>query len=187
VRNLLLIACVWLPLVAVAQQNYPNRPFRLIVPYPPGGANDIFARPIARKLSEQLGQQVVVDNRSGASGVIGAQLVAAAAPDGYTLLVYTGSMPLIPLTMKNAPFDVQKDFTCIVAAATSTTVVVVHPGVPAQSMKDVQDTGHRRGTQRVDYCGIYRHAGHYAGVFQRIAGAGLMDLSAAGEGDRIDA
>lgn len=146
-RNCLLIACLWLPLLAAAQNNYPNKPMRLVVPYPPGGANDIFARPIAKKLSEQWGQQVVVDNRSGASGVIGAQLVAAAAPDGYTLLVYTGSMTLIPLTMKNAPFDVLQDFTCIVSAATSTTVVVVHPGVPAQSMKELADYGKKKPGQ----------------------------------------
>lgn len=145
--NFLVIAGLWLPLLVAAQHNYPNKPIRMVVPYPPGGANDIFARPIAKKLSEQLGQQVVVDNRSGASGVIGAQLVAAAAPDGYTLLVYTGSMPLIPLTMKNVPFDVSKDFTCIVVAATSTTVVVVHPAVPAQSMKELAEYGKRNPGQ----------------------------------------
>lgn len=130
-----------------AAQNYPAKPIRLIVPYPPGGANDIFARPIAKKLSEQIGQQIVVDNRSGASGVIGAQLVAAATPDGYTLLVYTGSMPLIPLTMKNAPFDVLRDFTCIVTAATSTTVVVAHPGVPASNMKELAEYGRKNPGQ----------------------------------------
>ena len=146
-RRALFIVSLCLPLLATGQQGYPKRPIRLIVPYPPGGANDIFARPIAKKISEQLGQQVIVDNRSGASGVIGSQLVAGAAPDGYTLLATTGSMTLIPLTMKNAPFDVLKDFTSIVAAVTSTTVVVVHPSLPVQSMKELADYGKKNPGQ----------------------------------------
>jgi tripartite-type tricarboxylate transporter receptor subunit TctC len=145
-RALLFIGLA-MPLFAAAQQDYPNKSIRLIVPYPAGGANDIFARPIAKKLSDQLGQQVVVDNRSGASGVIGAQLVAGAAPDGYTLLATSGSLTLIPLTMKNAPFDVLKDFTCIVAAATSTTVVVIHPSLPVQSMKELAEYGRKNPGQ----------------------------------------
>ncbi len=154
------------PLLAVAQHSYPNKSIRLVVPYPPGGANDIFARPIAKKLAEQLGQQVLIDNRSGASGVIGAQLVAGAAPDGYTLLATTGSLTLIPLTLKNAPFDVLRDFTCIVAAATSTTVVVVHPSLPVQSMKELADYGKKNPGQLK-----YGTAG--AGRMQHLTGESL--------------
>src|SRR5687768_13070878 len=108
-RRVFLIALLCCPVLAAAQQAYPTKPVRLIVPYPAGGANDNFARPVAKKLSEVFGQQFVVDNRAGASGVIGVSLVKAAAPDGYTLLVTSGSLYLIPLTLKNAPFDTVKD------------------------------------------------------------------------------
>jgi len=165
-RGAFLILLLCLPLIAAGQQSYPSRPIRLVVPYPPGGANDTFARPIAKKLSEQFGQQVVVDNRSGASGVIGAQLVAGATPDGYTLLAISGSMSLIPLTLKNAPFDVLKDFTSIVAAATSTTVVVVHPSLPVQSMKELADYGKKNPGQL-----NYGTAG--AGRLQHLTGESL--------------
>src|SRR5687768_6217682 len=129
VRALLIALLCW-PFAAAAQQNYPAKPVRMIVPYPAGGANDNFARPVAKKLSEVFNQQFVVDNRPGASGVIGTGLVKQAAPDGYTLLVTSGSLYLIPLTLKDAPFDPVKDLTPIVAAVTSTTVIVIHPSLP---------------------------------------------------------
>ena len=165
-RRALLLMSLCVPLLAVGQQSYPSKSIRLVVPYPPGGANDIFARPIAKKLAEQLGQQVVIDNRSGASGVIGAQLVAGAAPDGYTLLATTGSLTLIPLTLKNAPFDVLRDFTSIVAAATSTTVVVVHPSLPVQSMKELADYGKKNP-------GLLKYGTAGAGRMQHLTGESL--------------
>ncbi len=161
----LLIASLCLPLVAAAQQGYPNRPIRLIVPYPPGGANDTFARPIAKKLSDTLGQ-VVVDNRGGASGVIGVSLVTAAAPDGYTLLATSGSLYLIPLTLKNPPFDPIKDLTPIVAAVTSTTVIAVHPSVPADSMKSLVDYGKKNP-------GVLKYGTAGAGRLQHLTGTSL--------------
>lgn len=162
----LLLALLLCPLAALAQQAYPSKPVRMIVPYPPGGANDTFARPVAKKLSEALGQQVVVDNRAGASGVIGTQLATQAAPDGHTLLVTSGALYLIPLTMKNPPFDPLKDLTPIVAAVTSTTVVVVHPSVPAQSMKALAEYGKKAPGQLK-----YVTAG--AGKLQHLTGASL--------------
>lgn len=162
----LLIALAGLPLVAAAQQSYPNRPVRLIVPYPAGGANDNFARPVAKRLSELLGQQMVVDNRAGASGVIGVSLAKQAAPDGYTLLASSGSLYLIPLTLKNAPFDPIKDLTPIVAAVTSTTVVVVHSSVQATNMKSLVEYGKKNPGQLK-----YVTAG--AGRLQHLTGASL--------------
>ncbi len=162
----LFTALLCFPLLVFAQQNYPSKPIRLIVPYPAGGANDIFARPIAKKISEQLGQQVVIDNRAGASGVIGAQLVASAQSDGYTLLATSGSLTLIPLTMKKAPFDVLRDFTCIVAAATSTTVVVIHPSLPVQSMKELAEYGRKNP-------GVLKYGTAGAGRMQHLTGETL--------------
>ncbi len=164
--RLILIALAGLPLIAAAQQNYPNRPVRLIVPYPAGGANDNFARPVAKRLSELLGQQVVVDNRAGASGVIGVSLAKQAAPDGYTLLASSGSLYLIPLTLKNAPFDPIKDLTPIVAAVTSTTVVVVHSSVQVTNMKSLAEYGKKNPGQLK-----YVTAG--AGRLQHLTGASL--------------
>ena len=154
------------PLLSVAQQSYPLKPVRLVVPYPAGGANDVFARPIAKKLSEKFGQQFVVDNRAGASGVIGVSLVKQAAPDGYTLLVTSGSLYLIALTLKDAPFDPVKDLTPIVAAVTSTTVVVVHPSLPAQSIKALVDYGKKNP-------GVLKYVTAGAGRLQHLTGASL--------------
>jgi len=165
-RRVLLIALAGLPLVAAAQQSYPNRPVRLIVPYPAGGANDNFARPVAKRLSELLGQQMVVDNRAGASGVIGVSLAKQAAPDGYTLLATSGSLYLIPLTLKNAPFDPIKDLTPIVAAVTSTTVVVLHSSVQVTNMKSLAEYGKKNPGQLK-----YVTAG--AGRLQHLTGASL--------------
>jgi tripartite-type tricarboxylate transporter receptor subunit TctC len=161
-----LIALLCCPPLAAAQQAYPSKPVRVIVPYPAGGANDTFARPVAKKLSEVFGQQFVVDNRAGASGVIGVSLVKAAAPDGYTLLVTSGSLYLIPLTLKNAPFDPVKDLTPIVAAVTSTTVVAIHPSVPAQNVKALVDYGRKNPGQLK-----YVTAG--AGRLQHLTGTSL--------------
>src|SRR3954469_13588451 len=96
---------------ASSRQAYPNRPIRLIVPYPPGGPTDFVARTVAQKLSQPLGQQVVVDNRPGAGTVIGSELVARAAPDGYTLLFGTGGGTfLAPLMLPKVPYDPHRDF-----------------------------------------------------------------------------
>src|SRR6187455_1373196 len=96
---------------AGAGQDYPQRPVRMIVGQPPGGTTDIIARFVAAKLSERWGQQVVVDNRAGASGIIGADLVAKSQPDGYTMFMGTGSFGPISSLYANLPFDVTRDFT----------------------------------------------------------------------------
>src|SRR5687768_5027377 len=90
--------------------GYPTKPIRMIVPQPPGGSLDVIARPVATKLSEELGQQVVVDNRAGAAGVIGSDLVAKAAPDGYTLLMTNLAFAITPSLLKKVPYDIGKDF-----------------------------------------------------------------------------
>ena len=114
---------------------FPSRPIKLIVPHAPGGNSDTFGRILAQKLSERIGQQVVVENKPGAGGTVGSALVSKAAPDGYTLVVADNGTHAIAPTLYGAKlsYDVFKDFTPITLAATFPTVIMIHPSVPAQN------------------------------------------------------
>jgi tripartite-type tricarboxylate transporter receptor subunit TctC len=116
-------------------QNYPSKPIRLVTAEP-GGGNDLAARLIVQGLGGSLGQPMIVDNRGGAGGIIAADIVAKAQPDGYTLLLYANNIWIIPL-LGNAPFDVIRDFAPITWAATSPNVMVVHPALPVKSVADL--------------------------------------------------
>jgi len=119
-------------------QSYPAKPIRLILPFPPGGGTDVVGRLLAQKLGQALGQQVIVDNRAGAGGRIGTDLVAKSLPDGYTLLLATSSvMGTGPALYQKLPFDMPKDFAPISLVAYTAYVLVVHPSVPAKSVKDL--------------------------------------------------
>ena len=123
---------------SVAHAAYPDRPVRLIVPFPPGGGNDILARAVGQRLTGSLGQQIIVDNRGGAGGMIGGQLAATAAPDGYTLFLGSlGSLAHNPALKPNLPYDPPRDFAAVSLLATSPFILVVHPSVAAQSVKDL--------------------------------------------------
>ncbi len=120
-----------------AQDKYPSKPVRLIVAFPPGGSTDIVARMVGQKLGEKLGQQVVVDNRSGAGGTIGTEIAARAAPDGYTLTMGTTSTHVIAVgAYKSLKYDPLKDFEPITLVASTPYLLVVHPGVKANSLKE---------------------------------------------------
>jgi len=117
--------------------NYPSRPIRFVCPYVPGGAGDIFTRTIAQKLSESLGQPVVVDNRPGANGGIGTSLVAKAQPDGYTILMgNSGPMTVNPVLYRKVPYDPIKDLAPITQGTSYMYVLVVPPSLPVTSVKD---------------------------------------------------
>ncbi len=119
-------------------QAYPNRTIRLVVPFPAGGTTDILARAAAQKLTESLGEPVVVDNRPGAAGNIGSDIVAKSAPDGYTLLMGTvGTHAINPGLYSKMPYDHVKDFTPIVLVAAVPNVLVVNPSVPVNSVGDL--------------------------------------------------
>ena len=121
-----------------AAQAYPTKPVRLVVPYPPGGPTDFVGRAISARLTELLGQQMVVDNRPGAGTIIGSELIARAAPDGYNLLFGTGGGTfLAPLILPKVPYDPQKDFAPVAMLVISPQVLVVHPGVGANSVKEL--------------------------------------------------
>src|ERR1700675_2015296 len=114
--RMLIAALAATPLVALAQA-WPAKPIRLVVPYPPGGSTDLLARTIGQKVGESLGQTIVVDNRAGAGGMLGSDIVARSAPDGYTLLLGTGATHGLTLLLsKTVPYDPVKDFTPITAA-----------------------------------------------------------------------
>jgi len=127
--------------LATAQPaNYPNRPIRMVAPASAGGPVDVIARALAVNLSDVLGQQIVVDNRAGAAGLIGAEIVAKAAPDGYTLMMgFSGPLAIVPHLVKQAPYDTNKDFTPITLAASAPYVLLVHPTLPVKSVKELID------------------------------------------------
>ena len=120
-----------------AAQPYPSRIVKLIVPQTPGGATDVFARKIGQLLSEKWGQPVVIENRAGAGGVVGTDVVAKSAPDGYTLLVtYAGSQAINPSLYPKIPFDSVKDFQTIATLASTPFVLIVHPKLPAKNLAE---------------------------------------------------
>jgi tripartite-type tricarboxylate transporter receptor subunit TctC len=118
-------------------ESYPSHPVRLLVPFAAGGPGDIFARLIAQKLTEQMGQQFFVDNRPGAGGTIGTGQAARAAPDGYTLLVGSSTVWVNASLYPQLPYDPVKDFDPIIIAATSPEVLIVHPSVPAKNVQEL--------------------------------------------------
>jgi tripartite-type tricarboxylate transporter receptor subunit TctC len=121
----------------IAQQNYPLRPVRLIVSWAPGGASDLIARVVGQKLGEQLGQQLVIDNRAGGSGAIGTELAAKSAPDGYILLFGGVTELVLNPQLVKVPYDAVRDFVAVTSLAFGYYVLVAHPSLPAKSVKEL--------------------------------------------------
>jgi tripartite-type tricarboxylate transporter receptor subunit TctC len=119
-----------------AAQNYPTKPVRVVIPWPTGGANDVVGRIVFQRLSEQLGQQFVIDNRGGASGTIGADHVAKGPADGYTLMVHSAAHVTNPHLFKKLPYDTLRDFTGVTPLAVQLGMLVVHPSLPVKTTKD---------------------------------------------------
>jgi tripartite-type tricarboxylate transporter receptor subunit TctC len=135
-RIVLVVLALAFPGVVFSQQNYPNRPLRMVIPWPPGQATDLVGRIVALKLTEQLNEQVVADNRPGAGGMIGTDVAAKSAPDGYTLLAASsGPVSINPLLQK-APYNPERELTPVANVAMSPYVLVTHPSFPAKSAVD---------------------------------------------------
>lgn len=133
-----MVAIVALPMPCAGVQTYPDKPIRLVVPFPPGGSTDFFGRVTAAKLGQALGEQVVVDNRAGAGGNIGAQLVAKAPADGYTLLLgHTGTLAINPALYRRISYDPVRDFSPVSLVASTALVLVSHPSLPAKTVKEL--------------------------------------------------
>jgi tripartite-type tricarboxylate transporter receptor subunit TctC len=160
-----------LPLFAApaAADDYPSRSIRMIIPFPPGGSNDVVGRIIANQLGERLGKQVFVDNRSGAGGIVGSDLAAKATPDGYTLLVVSIAHSVDPWLYKE-PFDPVKDFVPVSIIATGTNVVTVNPTVPVHSVKELLALAKEKP-------GVLNYASAGIGSFQHLSGE-LFKLTA---------
>jgi tripartite-type tricarboxylate transporter receptor subunit TctC len=155
--------------MAAAQADYPNRPVRLIIPFPPGGSNDVVGRMIGTQLSEKLGKQVIIDNRAGAGGVIGTEIASKAPADGYTLLVISLAHAVNPWLYK-LPYDPLKAFAPIGVMGSGPNVVVVHPDLPVHSIKELVALAKQKP-------GDLQYASAGVGSFQHL-GAELFKLEA---------
>ena len=122
---------------AAAAQDYPNKPIRMIVPYPPGGGTDVVARILNEKLSPELGQAIVIDNKGGAGGSVGTELASKAAPDGYTILLTLSSHTINPKLFPKLGYDVERDFIPVSLAASIPQIVVANPSVPANTVPEL--------------------------------------------------
>jgi len=125
---------------AAAAQEFPTKPIRFLIPFGPGGVGDITARAVAQKMSETLGQQIVIDNRPGAGGIVASQIVQKSAPDGYTLLLLNNAHAVSMSLFRKLPYDTLKDFSPVSSIATFSVVVLVSPESPIRSLKDLVAT-----------------------------------------------
>jgi len=133
----LLFAACAVAIIPAFAQDFPNRPVRLIVPYGPGGITDITARIIAPAMSDDLGQQVVVENRAGGAAIPGFDLVAKSKPDGYTIIAATTALAAQPILFRKLPYQADRDFTPVSLVITVPTILVVHPSIPARNVKEL--------------------------------------------------
>ena len=165
-------------------QSYPSKPIKIVVPYPAAGTPDILSREIAAKLSSALGQQVIVDNRPGAGGNIGSDLVAKSAPDGYTLLMATVATHSINQALyKKLPFDPIKDFAPIILVATTPNVLVVNPELPAKTVKDLIALAKSKPGEITFASGGNGTSHHIGGsLFQKLTGVQMTHVPYKGSG-----
>jgi tripartite-type tricarboxylate transporter receptor subunit TctC len=154
-----------------AQSSYPQKPIRIISPFAAGGGNDAFLRTLAPKLTENLKQQIIIDTRAGANGIVGTELAARAAPDGYTLILIPSNHTVNASLHKKLPYDVIKDFTPISLAGSSPLVVVVHPSLPAKNIQALIAFAKARPGQVTYGSAGLGSSGHLAGaLFESMTG-----------------
>jgi len=176
-RSVRILACGFLlaglPPAAIAQA-YPAKPIRLVVPYAPGGAVDAFARPMAQRLSEQLGQQVLVENRPGGNATIGADNIAKSAPDGYSVILTSINHYITPLFSKNVPYDPVEDFTPVVMVCNAPNMVAVHPSVPVNTLAELIDYA-KKNPGKLHYGTTGVGSTHHLGglMLAQLAGIGI--------------
>ena len=181
---LLSVAC---ELSMAADPAYPGRPIRIVDAFPPGGPSDIVGRSMSPRLSEALGQPVVIDNRGGAAGVVGCDLVAKAAPDGYTLLLGpSGALTIQPSLSAKLPYDPQRDFEPVTQLTSGPQVIAVNPGVPAKSVADLISLAKAKPGQLNYASGGTGTANHLAAeVFKLAAGVDIVHVPYKGTGPAL--
>jgi len=167
---------------SAAAQDYPTKPVRLIIPFPPGGSNDVVGRMIATQLGERLGKQVVVDNRGGAGGVLGTEVAAGAAPDGYTILVVSLAYTVNPWLYK-LKYDPLKSFVPVAMLASGANVLTVHPSVPVNSLTELIALAKQKPGE-LNYAsagaGSFQHLG--SELFKLMAGVDIVHVPFKGGG-----
>lgn len=164
--------------------EFPNKPVRIIVPYAPGGGLDFIARLLQQPLNERWGVPVIIDNRPGASGMVGSQIVARATPDGYTLAMVSVEFITAPLVYKQSPYDTIKDFTGIAQTASQSYLLVVHPSVPAQNVRELVAVSK---TRPLNYTSSgLGGMGHLSGeLLKRMTGAQMLFVNYKGTGPAL--
>jgi tripartite-type tricarboxylate transporter receptor subunit TctC len=167
-----LLAC--LGIGAAAAQGYPVKPLRIVVPFAPGGPNDILARVIGQKLTEAWGQQTIVENRPGGGTVIGTEVVAKSPPDGYTLLMVSTSHTTNPTLLHKLPFDTLRDLAPVIQVASSSNVVIAHPSLPAKSVNELIAVARTRPDQVAYGSGGNGTSTHLAGAMLALMGSVKM-------------
>ena len=173
--------------LAVAQ-NYPSRPIRFIVPFAAGGGTDLVARTLAHKLTQALGQPVVVDNRTGASGVIGTELASKSAPDGYTIMIATPTLAVNPSLIPNLSYDPVKDFAPVSLIATSPHLLAISPSLPAKSVGELVALAKSRAEPLTFSSGSTGGSSHLAGeLFNTMAGIHMVHIPYRGTGEAVTA
>ena len=167
-------------------QDYPSRPIRLIVPFAPGGGTDILIRILAPKLGATLGQQLVVENRPGASSIIGTELVARSAPDGYTVLAVDTTFTVNPSLQPKLPYDSLKDLAPVIHLAAAPVILVLHPSVPAQTVKELVALAKSKPGALAYASGGNGASTHLAGeLFKMVAGVDIVHVPYKGTGPAI--
>jgi tripartite-type tricarboxylate transporter receptor subunit TctC len=169
---------------APAAAKFPTKPVRIIVPYSPGGGLDFIARLVSQPLNERWGVPVIVDNRPGASGMVGSQIVARATPDGYTVAMISVEFITAPLVYRKSPYDTIKDFTGVVQTASQSYLLVVHPSVPAQSVRELIEVSK---TRQLNYTSSgLGGMGHLSGeLLKKLTGMQLLYVNYKGTGPAL--
>ena len=168
----------------VCAQTYPTKAIRFVVPFAPGGTTDILARIIGQRLMEPLGQSIVIENRPGANGALGSELVAKAPPDGHTIIMgYLGSLAINPNLYPKLSYDAVKDFAPITLAAATTQAIVMHPSLPARNLKDLISLAKARPGQIAYASAGIGAPSHLAGeLFKMMAGINMVHVPYKGSG-----
>ena len=171
----------------VQAQNYPVRPIRMVIPFPPGGNVDVFARVLYLQVEKELGQSIVIDNRGGANGILGAQLVANATPDGYTMLNVSFSFAVNPSIVKKMPFDVRKDFAPVTDVALGTGyLMVANVNFPAKTVKDLIALAKQQpGKVRYSTAGVGNGQHLTGALFASKAGIDMLHVPYKGGGPAV--
>lgn len=179
IRTVLLAALICIAPVRPghAQQAYPAKPIRFISPFAPGGGNDIISRAIAQKLSENVRQQVIVDNRPGANGIIGTEVAARSAPDGYTIVLIPSGHAVNASLHRKLPYDSIRDFTPITLVGSSPLILAVHPSLPVKNVKDLAALAKARPEQLTYGSAGIGSSGHLGGaLFSVLTGTKMVHV-----------